>query len=34
MNFRPEPQLSIDRPKIIIFQHRTTPEMKYNYFKE
>jgi len=28
MNFRPDPPLSVDRPKIILFQHGTTLEMK------
>ena len=27
-NFRPEPPPSVDRPKIILFQHGTTSEMK------
>ena len=27
-NFRPEPLPSVDRPKIILFQHGTTSEMK------
>jgi len=27
-NFRPEPPSSVDRPKIILFQHGTTSEMK------
>jgi len=33
-NFKPEPSPSVDRPKIILFQHGTTSEMKQNYFKE
>jgi len=31
-NFRPEMPPSVDRPKIILFQHGTTS--KINYFKE
>jgi len=27
-NFRPEPPPSVDRPKIILFEHGTTSEMK------
>jgi len=27
-NFRPEPPPSVNRPKIILFQHGTTSEMK------
>jgi len=27
-NFRPYPPPSVDRPKIILFQHGTTSEMK------
>jgi len=26
-NFRPEPPPSVDRPKIILFQHRTTSKI-------
>jgi len=33
-NFRPEPPPSVDRPKMILFQHGTRSEMKENYFKE
>jgi len=31
-NFRPEPPPSVDRSKIILFQHGTTSEMKQNNF--
>jgi len=31
-NFRPKPQPSVDRPKVILFQHGTTSEMKKNNF--
>jgi len=33
-NFRPELPPSVDRPKIIFFQHGIMSEMKSNYFKE
>jgi len=32
-NFRPDPPLSVNRPKIILFKHGTTSDIKLNYFK-
>jgi len=33
-NFRPEPPPSVNRPKIILFQHGNTSEVKSDYFEE